>query len=57
MTVLFEIAAVAGALACAAHMLWRMHRGRRGASTAERRRVLAERLQTFSRNGPTRDRH
>jgi hypothetical protein len=67
MTLLFELGAVAGALACALHMLWRMRHGKRkgclsdasGAQPelADRQRVLAKRVETLSRNRPTPDRH
>jgi hypothetical protein len=65
MTVLFELGAVAVALACAVHMFWRMRKrgagssgaDRAGSELVERQRVLAKRVETFSRNGPTPDRH
>ena len=55
MTGLFELgAAVAVALVCALHMLWRMRRGTRaGGATA----LLAKRIETLSRNGSTPHRH
>jgi hypothetical protein len=67
MTVLFELGAVAVAMACALHMYWRMRKDRRragslganraGSELVESQRVLAKRVETFSRNGPTPDRH
>ena len=61
MTLLFELGAVAVALGCALHMLWRMRHGKRAggraSELADRQRVLAERVETLSRNGPTPDRH
>jgi hypothetical protein len=62
MTVVFELGAVAVALACALHMFWRVRMSRRGAASSgaelvEGQRVLAKRVETFSRNGPTPDRH
>jgi hypothetical protein len=67
MTLLFELGAVAGALACASHMLWRMRHGKRtgclsdaggpASELADRQRVLAKRVETLSRSGRTPDRH
>ena len=61
MTLLYELGAVAIALACGVHMLGRMrHTERAGgpaSELADRQRVLAERVETLSRNGPTPDRH
>jgi hypothetical protein len=61
MTLLFELGAVAVALAFASHMLWRMRHSKRAGDPApelaDRQRVLAERVETLSRNGPTPDRH
>jgi hypothetical protein len=66
MTLLFELGAVAVAVACAVHMVWRARHGKRAVSSrgggpaselAERQRELANRVETLSRNGPTPDRH
>jgi hypothetical protein len=62
MTVLFELgAAVAVALACALHMLWRMRHGKRARDATwqlvDRQRLLAKRVETLSRNGSAPHRH
>ena len=64
MTIVFEVAAVALALACAGHMLWRMRRGKRAgclpagrhpaSELADRQRALAEGIEALARRDGTR---
>ena len=67
MTIAFEVAAAALALACALHMLWRMREGKRAgclpagrdpaSELADRQRALAEDIEALARLDGTRVRH